>query len=73
MKIAPEIARDMRQGHIFHVAGERIGIRRVKSVWFNPASGHYVADCGSCYMWAGEPDAPWQVVPRTTAAERRST
>jgi hypothetical protein len=63
MNLTPEIARDLRDGAIFHVKGERIGIRKVRRVWFVPASGHYVADVGSCLMWTNEPYNPWRCVP----------
>jgi len=63
MFLTPEIAHDLRHGASFDVEGERIGVRRVKRVWFNPSSGHYVADVGSCFMWTDEPHKPWRVVP----------
>lgn len=67
IKLSPEIASDLRHGAIFNVTGERIGIRRVRRVWFNPASGHYVADCGGIYMWTDEPKNPWRCVPARAA------
>jgi hypothetical protein len=63
MQLSEEIARDLRSGAIFDVAGERIGILKVRRVWFNPASGHYVADCGCRKMWTDEPKNPWRCVP----------
>jgi hypothetical protein len=62
MKLSEEIARDLRAGAIFHLSGERIGIRKVKRVWFNPATGHYVVDAG-VFMWTDEPSKPWRCVP----------
>lgn len=63
MHLTPEIARDLRDGAIFAVRGEYIGVRAVRRVWFNPASGHYVADVGSCFLWTDEPHKPWRSVP----------
>jgi hypothetical protein len=50
----------LRIGAIFNVEGERIGVRRVRRVWFNFASGHYVADVGGLFMWTDEPSNPWR-------------
>lgn len=66
MKLSPQIASDLRHGATFNVTGEYIGIRRVRRVWFNPASGHYVADVGGCFLWTDEPQKPWRVVPAST-------
>lgn len=62
MRLTEEIARDLRSGATFRVSGERIGIRRVRRVWFNPASGHYVADVGGLFMWTDEPQNPWRCI-----------
>lgn len=67
MKLTEEIAMDLRSGAIFNVQGERIGIRRVRRIWFNRASGHYVADVGGAFMWTDEPPNPWRCVPSACA------
>lgn len=64
MQLNDEIARDLRAGVIFDIEGERIGIRKVRRVWFNPASGHYVADVGGIFLWTDEPRNPWRCVPQ---------
>lgn len=71
MKLTEEIARDLRNGARFDVKGEYIGIRPVKRLWFNYASGHYVADVGSCFMWTDEPENPWRPVPGSSPCEKR--
>jgi hypothetical protein len=63
MQLTEEIASDLRAGTIFDVKGERIGIRPVRRVWFNAASGHYVADAGGVFMWTDKPANPWRCVP----------
>jgi hypothetical protein len=60
MTLSNEIARDLRAGAVFIVEGGRIGCRRVRRVWFNYASGHYVADVGGLFMWTDEPSNPWR-------------
>lgn len=70
MILSPEIASDLRNGAVFTVSGECIGIRRVRRIWFNLASGCYVADVGSCFMFTDEPDHPWRVVPNTAPCFR---
>lgn len=64
MRLSEEIASDLRAGAIFNVEGERIGIRSVRRVWFNLASGHYVADVGGLFMWTDEPSNSWRCVPQ---------
>lgn len=71
MIIAPEIAAELRNGVVYSVAGERIGLRVPKRVWFNNASGLYVTDCGACYMWSDGTSGPWHIVPRSSPIERR--
>lgn len=71
MRLSPEIARDLRDGARFDVQGEYIGIRKVRRVWFNPASGHYVADVGSCFMWTDEPHNRWRLVPSSPPLQRQ--
>ena len=64
MMLTPEIASDLRHGTIFDVTGERIGVRKVRRVWFNPSTGHYVADVGGVFLWTDEPSKPWRAIPR---------
>lgn len=69
MKLTEEIASDLRAGAIFYVEGERIGVRRVRRIWFNPATSHYVADVGWLYMWTDSLSNPWQIVPAVPHGE----
>ncbi len=61
----------MRQGASFKIDGERIGLRRVRRGWFNFASGHYVVDVGSCFMWSDDGNSPWRVVRNTAPCHRQ--
>jgi hypothetical protein len=70
MKLTEEIARDLRCGTVFSVSGERIGIRKVRRVWFNPVTAHYVADVGGVFLWTDTPSKPWPLCPLRSGALR---
>lgn len=63
IKLTEEIAGDLRAGASFNVEGAHIGIRKVRRIWFNRVSGHYVADVGGLFMWTDEPSKAWRITP----------
>lgn len=71
LQIPALLAAEMRYGSVYHCSGEHIGLRPVSRVWFCFASGHYVADVGSGFMWSDGPNGPWHAVPGTAPCERR--
>lgn len=74
MVLSEEIARDLRSGAIFEVSGERHGLRKIKRLWFDFASGHYIADCGGAYLWTDELHKPWRCKARClTHTEQEKT
>ncbi len=73
MKIEAETARYVREGGTVHFVANHyavIGTRKVSRLWFNPASGHYVADVGSCFMWTDKPDGEWKIAPNSAPCNR---
>lgn len=66
-----QLAEDLMRGAIAKGNLGRVGLRRLTRMWWNRASGHFVADAGACFMWSESVDGPWRVVPGSTPAERR--
>lgn len=58
---------DLKQGHVATGTLGRVGLRRISRMWWNPASGHFVADTGGCFMWSDSTQGPWRIVSGTVA------
>ena len=70
MTVEQFLADDLRMGAIATGDLGGFGLRRFCRMWFNPASGHFVADAKSCFMWSESVDGPWHVVPNSVPAGR---
>lgn len=68
--LTEEIARDLRAGAIFHCKNVRHVGWNVSRFWFNYASGHYIADAGSCFLWADKYEGPWHIVSNSAPCNR---
>lgn len=61
---------ELRQGGIAEGLLGRVGLRSLVRMWFNPATGHFVADAIGCFMWSETVAGPWRIVPNSTPAGR---
>jgi len=60
----------LRRGAVVRGNLGTFGLRSFNRMWFNYATGQFVADAGNCFMWAESTEGPWHVVEGTTSAER---